>query len=122
MDVGQHTSAGDGDSSQQLVELLVVSDGQLNVAGSDTGTLVVASGVSGQLENLSGEVLQDGGQVDWRAASNASSIATLAEETGHLQQNKTEGSKGDCEQARKREQWSGEQWGEGAGQRCSGVC
>ena len=35
VDVGQHTSRGDGHSAEQLVELLIVADGQLDVAGGD---------------------------------------------------------------------------------------
>ncbi|XP_038564651.1 uncharacterized protein LOC119901461 [Micropterus salmoides] len=58
LDVGQHAALSDGDSAQQLVELLVVADGQLQVTGDDPGLLVVAGGVSGQLQDLSGQVLQ----------------------------------------------------------------
>ena len=31
LDVGQHSALGDGDSGQQLVELLVVTDGELKM-------------------------------------------------------------------------------------------
>ena len=48
----------------KLVQLLVVPDGQLQVSGNDTRLLVVTGGVTGQLENLGREVLQDGGEVD----------------------------------------------------------
>ena len=41
-----------------------LTDGELQVTGDDTGLLVVASSVTGQLENLSSEVLEDGGEVD----------------------------------------------------------
>jgi hypothetical protein len=40
VDVRQNTSLGNGDSSEQTVELLVVTDGQLNVAGDDARALV----------------------------------------------------------------------------------
>ena len=36
LDVGQHTTLGNGDSLQQLVQLLVVPDGQLQVSGDDS--------------------------------------------------------------------------------------
>ena len=52
MDVGEHTAGGDGDGAQQLGELLVVADGQLDVAGHDAGLLVVAGGVAGELQHL----------------------------------------------------------------------
>ena len=53
LDVGQDTSLGDGDSAQQLVQLLVVADGELEVAWVDPLFLVVSSGVPGQLQDLS---------------------------------------------------------------------
>ena len=65
MDVWQDTTAGNGDRAQELGELLVISDGELNVSWNDSALLVVSGGVSGQLENLGGEVLKDGSQVDW---------------------------------------------------------
>ena len=65
MNVWQDTTAGNGDRAQELGELLVISDGELNVSWNDSALLVVSGGVSGQLENLGGEVLKDGSQVDW---------------------------------------------------------
>jgi hypothetical protein len=44
--------------------LLVVADGKLQVTGHDTLLLVVAGSVAGKLEDLSGEVLENGGEVD----------------------------------------------------------
>ena len=64
MDVGQNTTAGDGHTAEELVELLVVADGELDVAGHNAGLLVVAGGVTSKLKDLSSEVLKDGGQVD----------------------------------------------------------
>ena len=80
MDVGENTSLGDGGAVKKLVQLLVVADGQLDVAGDDAGLLVVTSGVSGQLKNLSGQVLDDGGEVDGGASSDAASVASLLQE------------------------------------------
>ena len=67
LDVGQDTSLSDGHSAQQLVQLLVVADGQLKVTRVDSRLLVVAGSVAGQLEHFSGEVLQNSGQVDLKA-------------------------------------------------------
>ena len=64
LDVGQDTSLGDGDTGEKLVQLLVVPDGELEVTGDDSGLLVVTGSVASQLEDLSGEVLHDGGHVD----------------------------------------------------------
>ena len=41
MDVREHTALGDGDAAEQLVELLVVADGELQVPRDDAGLLVV---------------------------------------------------------------------------------
>ena len=71
MDVWQDTTAGNGDRAQELGELLVISDGELNVSWNDSALLVVSGGVSGQLEHLGGEVLKDGSQVDWGTRSEA---------------------------------------------------
>ena len=71
MDVGEHTARGDGDAAHELVELLVVADGELHVAGDDAGLLVVAGGVAGELKDLGAQVLEDGGQVDRGASSDA---------------------------------------------------
>lgn len=57
MDVGEHPPLRDGHVRQQLVELLVVANCQLDVAGRDALLLVVAAGVSGELQDLSAEVL-----------------------------------------------------------------
>ena len=77
MDVREDTAGRDGDASEQLVELLIVLDGQGDVAGDDAGLLVVAGGVSGELEDLGSEVLEDGGEVDAGANSDALGVATL---------------------------------------------
>ena len=81
LDVGQDTSLGDGHAGQKLVQLLVVADGQLKVTGDDPGLLVVTSGVAGQLEDLSGQVLHDGGHVDGGTGSDTLGIVTLPQET-----------------------------------------
>ena len=81
LDVGQHTTLGDGHTGQKLVQLLVVADGQLKVTGDDSRLLVVTGGVACQLEHLSGQVFQDGSQVDWCSGSNTLSIVALAQKT-----------------------------------------
>lgn len=64
MNVGENTTLGDGDVSEELVQLLVVADGELQVTGDDTGLLVVTSGVTSQLEDFGSQVLEDGSEVD----------------------------------------------------------
>ena len=80
LDVGQDTSLGDGDTGEQLVQLLVVPDGELEVTGDNPSLLVVPSGVTGQLENLSREILHDGGHVDGGAGTDTLGIVALPQE------------------------------------------
>jgi hypothetical protein len=81
LDVGEDTSLGNGDSSQQFVQFFVVTDGQLQVTGDDPGLLVVTGGVTGQFKNLSCQVFHDGGQVDGCSSSDTFGIVSLAEKT-----------------------------------------
>jgi hypothetical protein len=50
--MGKGSTGGNGDSSQQLAQLLVVADSQLDVAGHNPGLLVVPGSVSSQLKDL----------------------------------------------------------------------
>ena len=81
LDVWQYTTLGDGDTGQQFVQLLVVPDGQLEMSGDDSGLLVVSGGVTCQFKNLSGEVLEDGSQVDWGTSTDTLSIVAFTEQT-----------------------------------------
>lgn len=81
MNVGQDTTLGDCDVTQELVQFLVVADGELEMTRDDTGLLVVASSIAGQLKDFSCEVLEDGSQVDWGTSTDTLSIVALSEET-----------------------------------------
>ncbi len=82
VDVGEHTALGDGDAAEQLVQLLVVADSELQVPGDDPGLLVVAGSVSGELENLGNEVLEDGGEVDGGAGTDTKRRRAIEVSTG----------------------------------------
>lgn len=62
MHVGNDTTTGDG-GLDQGVQLLIATDGELQVAGSNTLHLQILGGIAGQLEHLSSQVLQDGSGV-----------------------------------------------------------
>lgn len=99
LDLRQDTTLRDDDVAEQLVELLVVADGKLcsrgqqrcseherkrgrtEVAGDDTRLLVVTGGIAGELENLSGQVLEHGREVDGRAGTDTLGVVATAEET-----------------------------------------
>ena len=67
VDVGQDTALGDGDVAEELVQLLVVADGELEMARDDAGLLVVAGGVAGQFEDFGSQVFEHGCEVDGSA-------------------------------------------------------
>ena len=81
VDVGEDTALGDGDVTQELVQLLIVADGELKMTGDDTRLLVVARGVASELENLGSEVLENGSEVDRSTGTDTLGVVTLAEET-----------------------------------------
>jgi hypothetical protein len=81
LDVGQNTTLSDGDTGQELVEFLVVADGQLKVTGNDASLLVVTSSVAGQLEYFGCEIFHHSGQVDWSSSTDTFSVVALAKQT-----------------------------------------
>jgi hypothetical protein len=81
VNVGENTTLGDGDVPEKLVQLLVVADGELEMTGNDTGLLVVTSGVSSQLENLSRQVLKNSSEVDGSTSTDTLSVVALAKKT-----------------------------------------
>jgi hypothetical protein len=81
VDVGEDTTLGNGDMAQQLVQFFVISDGQLQVTGDDTGLFVVTGSVSSQFQDFSGQVLEDGSEVDGSTSTNTLGIVALSQET-----------------------------------------
>lgn len=79
LDVRQHSSLSDRNSGQQLVQLLVVSDGELKVTRDDPSLLVVSGSVACQLEHFGGQVLHDGRQVYRGAGTDSFRVVALAE-------------------------------------------
>ena len=77
VDVGENTTRGDGDTTEKLVELLVVPHRQLNVTGDDASLLVITGRVAGELQNLSREILEDRSQINWSTSSNTAGILAL---------------------------------------------
>ena len=45
MDVGEDTTLGNGDSGEELVQLFIITDGQLQVTGDDPDLLVVTGSI-----------------------------------------------------------------------------
>ena len=83
VDVGEDTTGGDGGILKESVELLVVSNGELDVSGDDSGLLGILGGVSSELEDLSSEVLKNGSKVDGSASTNSGGRSVLLEESSN---------------------------------------
>ena len=81
VNVGKDTSRSDGNSTKQLVQFLIVLHCKSDVSRHNTSLLVVTGGVSGKLQDLSAEVLEDGGEVDGGAGAHAGGVLSLAEVT-----------------------------------------
>ena len=81
VNVGENTTGGDGDISEQSVQFLIVLDGQGNVTGDDTALLVVTSGVTSQLQDFSTQVLQHGRQVDGGTGTHTGCVLALTQVT-----------------------------------------
>jgi hypothetical protein len=81
VDVGQDTTLCDGDVAKKLVQLLIISDSELEMSGNDTGLLVVTGGVSSKLENFGREVLENSSQVDRRTSTDTLSVVALSEKS-----------------------------------------
>ena len=94
MDVGENTTLGDSDTAKKLVELLVVADGELDVAGHDSGLLVVTGGVASKLKDLSSQVLKDRSQVDGGTGSHTGSVLALLQESANSGNGKLKSSLG----------------------------
>ena len=71
MNVGQDTTLSDSHTSKELAQLLVIADSQLDVAGDDTGFLVVTSSIASQFEDFSGQVLENGSHVHGSTGTDA---------------------------------------------------
>ena len=63
MDVRDHTTASNS-CLDKSVELLVYTDSQLKVAGSDAVDFKVVAGVASKFQDLSSEVFKDCGRID----------------------------------------------------------
>lgn len=72
--MGKHTTKGDG-GLDEGVQLLVSSNGELEVARRDALDFEILGGVAGQLENFGCEVFEDGGQVNSSLGADAGLLA-----------------------------------------------
>ena len=79
---------------EELVEFLVVSDGEQNVPGDDSGLLVVLGSVSGKFQDLSSEVLEDGSQVDGGTGTDSLGVVSVSQKSADSADGELESSPG----------------------------
>lgn len=80
--------------TQKLVQLLIVSDGELEMTGNDSGLLVVTGSVASQLKDFGSEVLKDGSEVNGSTGTDTLSVVALSEKTVDTTNRKRETSLG----------------------------
>lgn len=80
MNVRDHTTASNS-SLDESVELLITSDSELEVSRCNSLHLEILASVSGELEDLSSQVLEDSSSINGRSCSNSavSANSTLQE-------------------------------------------
>jgi hypothetical protein len=81
VNVWQNTTLSNCDVTKKLVQFLIVSDGELEVAGDDACLLVVAGSISGKLENFGRKVLENGSEVDWSTGTDTLSVVAFSQQT-----------------------------------------
>jgi hypothetical protein len=81
VDVGKNTTLGDGDVSEKLVQLLIIANGKLQMTRDDTGLLVVASSVAGQLEDFCCQILENSSEVNGSTGTDTLSVVALSQKT-----------------------------------------
>jgi len=59
--------------TKKLVQFLIVTDGKLEMTRNDTSLLVITSSITSQLENFSGEILENSGEIDGSTSTNTRS-------------------------------------------------
>ena len=79
LDVRENSAVSNRGLCQHLGELVVVANSQLEVARSNRLLLEFSGSVSSQLEDLVGEVLEDGSGEDASTHADLISVATLLE-------------------------------------------
>ena len=77
LNIRQDASLGNGNIAKKFIQLLIVSDGKLNVARNDSFLFVVTGGVPSELQDFSSEVLEDSSKINWSSKSNSISIFSL---------------------------------------------
>lgn len=71
----------DDDIAEQLVKLLVVTNGKLQVTGNNTLLLVIPSSVTRKFEDLSSKIFKNSSEVNRSTCSHTLCVVALLQET-----------------------------------------
>ena len=80
MNVGHHTSVGDDDFIQKLVQFHIIMDTQHQVTWGDPVLLHVTGSRACQIKDLRSQVFNDSGQEDWGSISYPLGVVALSEQ------------------------------------------
>ena len=83
VDVREYTARGNRCVLEQSVQLLVVSDCELDVTRHDPRLLAIFSSVASKLKHLGCQILEDGGKVDWSTSADTAGGFLLLEESAN---------------------------------------
>ena len=78
-DVGDNTAAGNRGLRNQLVQVLIVRDGQKDMTRLDRLLFLLRSSLASQIANLTAQVLEDGRGVDARSGADLVAVAPRPE-------------------------------------------
>ena len=79
---------------KKFVQFLVISDGQEDVPGDDSGLLVVLCCVSSQLQHLSCEVFKNSCEIDGSTSSDSLGVVGVSEESSNSSDGELKSSSG----------------------------
>lgn len=79
MDVGDNTRVCNSDIREEFIELLVVADGEHDMARDNADLLIVAGSITREFEDLRGQVLENTREVDGSSDTDTPRILTLSE-------------------------------------------
>jgi hypothetical protein len=94
VNVGKDTSVSNGGVAHEFVKFFVVSDGEEDVSGDDSGLFVIFGGVSGKFQNFSGQIFKDGSEIDGGSGTNSFRVSSSSKETGNTTDGELETSSG----------------------------
>ena len=78
----EDTTLGNSSVGEEVGELLIISDGEEDESWGNSLSSVVFGGVSGELKDLSAEVLHDGGDIDWSTGTNSGAVSAVSHVSG----------------------------------------